>query len=44
MRNLTCLMRKKEKWTNKENDKQEDADSLLDNISQTEFLYKLSKS
>ena len=37
--------RKKEKWMNKGNDKQENADSVLHNkTSQTQYLYKLSKS
>ena len=35
----------KEKWTNKENDKQEEADSLLHNTrSYTQHLYQISKS
>ena len=34
----------KEKWTNNENDKQEEADSLLHNTSNTQHLYKISKS
>ena len=35
----------KEKWTNKGNDKQEEADSLLHNIkSHTQHLYQISKS
>ena len=35
----------KEKWTNKENDKQEEADSLLYNTtSYTQHLYQISKS
>ena len=35
----------KEKWTNKGNDKQEDADSLLRNTtSYTQNLYQISKS
>ena len=35
----------KEKWTNKENDKQEEADSLLHNTtSYTQRLYQISKS
>ena len=34
-----------EKWTNKGNDKQEEADSLLHNItSYTQYLYQISKS
>ena len=38
-------MRKKEKWTNKEKDKPEDADSLLHNTtSHTQCLYQISKS
>ena len=36
---------KKEKWTNKGNDKQEEADSLLHNTtSHTQHLYQISKS
>ena len=39
------FMRKKDKWTNKENDKHEDADSLLHNTtSHTKYLYQNSKS
>ena len=35
----------KEKWTNKGNDKQEEADSLLYNTtSYTQYLYQISKS
>ena len=35
----------REKWTNKENDKQEEADSLLHNTtSYTQHLYQSSKS
>ena len=35
----------KEKWTNKGNDKQEEADSLLHNTtSYTQHLYQISKS
>ena len=35
----------KEKWTNKGNDKQEDADSVLHNTtSHTQCLYQISKS
>ena len=35
----------KEKWTNKENDKQEEADFLLHNTtSYTQHLYQISKS
>ena len=35
----------KDKWTNKGNDKHEDADSLLHDItSHTQCLYKISKS
>ena len=35
----------KEKWTNKGNDKQEEADSLLHNsTSHTQHLYQISKS
>ena len=37
-------MRKKDKWTNKENDQQKDADSLLHKTSHTQCLYKNSKS
>ena len=35
-------MRKEEKWTNKRNNKQEDAVFLLHNKSQTKCLYELS--
>ena len=39
------LLERKKKWTNKENDKQEEADSLLhDTTSHTQCLYKISKS
>ena len=35
----------KEKWTNKGNDKQQHADSLLHNTtSHTQYLYQISKS
>ena len=35
----------KEKWTNKRNDKQQHADSLLnDTTSHTQLLYEVSKS
>ena len=34
---------KKEKWTNNGNDKQEEADSLLNNTSYTQYLYQISK-
>ena len=35
----------KEKWTNKENDEKEEADSLLRNTtSYTQHLYQISKS
>ena len=35
----------KEKWTNKRNDKQQNADSLLHNTtSHTQHLYQISKS
>ena len=37
-------MRKNEKRINKENDKQEDVDSILPNTRQTKCLYNLSKS
>ena len=38
------LIGEKEKWTNKENDKQEEASSLLHNTSHTQHLYQISKS
>ena len=39
------LIGKKEKWTNKGNDKQQEADSLLHNTSShTQYLYQISKS
>ena len=34
----------KEKWTNKGNDKHEDADSVHDTSSHTQCLYQISKS
>ena len=39
------FIREKEKWTNKEKDKQEEVDSLLHNTtSHTQHLYQISKS
>ena len=39
------LIREKEKWTNKGNGKQQEADSLLhDTTSHTQHLYQISKS
>ena len=39
------FIKEKEKWTNKENDKHKDADSLLHNTSShTQCLYQISKS
>ena len=38
------FMRKKENWTNKGNDKHEDAYSLLHNTSRLHCVYKLPKS
>ena len=40
-----CFIGEKEKWTNKGNDKQQHADSLLHNTtSHTQHLYQISKS
>ena len=37
------LLEKKKKWTNKGNDKHEDADFLLHDTSHTQCLYKIYK-
>ena len=42
---MEIFIGKREKWSNKGNDKQEEADSLLHNtISHTQHLFKISKS
>ena len=42
---IETLLGEKEKWTNKGNDKQQNADSLLHNTtSHTQHLYQISKS
>ena len=42
---IVTLLGEKEKWTNKENDKQQHADFLLHNTtSHTQHLYQISKS
>ena len=42
---MKSVIGEKEKWTNKENDKQQHADSLLPNTtSHTQHMYQISKS
>ena len=41
---MKSFIEEKEKWTNKGNDKQQHADSLLYNTSHTQHLYQISKS
>ena len=44
-KSLTKILLEKEKWTNKGNDKHEDADFVLHHTSsRTQHLYQISKS